>query len=81
MSKTPERSSLGTFLPEFKEPLVHVTARIPKSLADELKQVENKSEFFRVALAEALKKRKTKTSVPDYCGINGSEVEERGNGK
>jgi hypothetical protein len=62
MSKKQQRSSLGTFLPEYKEPLVHVTARIPKSLAERLQQVENKSEFVREAIASALNQRNSKTA-------------------
>ncbi len=62
MKKERKRSVLGTYKAEFSEPTVNVQVRVLKSVADELNKLENKADFLREAIAEALKKRKTKIS-------------------
>jgi hypothetical protein len=63
MSKQMNRSSLGTFLPKFKEPTVAIHVRVPKSIADKIKRLENSSDFMRMSLARGLQELEEKNII------------------
>ena len=63
MSKQMERSSLGTFLPKFKEPTVALHVRVPKSIGDKIKRLENSSDFMRMSLARSLEELEEKNTL------------------
>ena len=63
MSKQMERSSLGTFLPKFKEPTVALHVRVPKSVADKIKRLENSSDFMRMSLTRCLEELEEKDAL------------------
>ena len=49
-----DRSTLGTYIPKYKEAMKPITVKVRSEVAERLKTIENKQEFIRKAIDKAL---------------------------
>lgn len=54
MPVIPERTKEGKFIPYYNEAMVVVSAKVPKSISERLKQLTNKGEFLRETIIKAV---------------------------
>ena len=57
MSEVLERTPLGTFAPKYGEAMTTVGVKVPKEIAEKLKNMPDKSQFLRDAIVKAVEER------------------------
>ena len=55
------RTTIGTFVGNFKEDMVNISVRVPKSYKEKIMNMKNPSEFLRNAVKKAVDKIEQKT--------------------